>query len=148
MMTFKQFLTESEDSYKSEIKKTISKLPAKHAALIKGFKYEFQSTSTLKNDNEHVGLIDTKRKKIIIAAPWFYGREWILLHELGHMIYATLDINLKNKWAKIVKNTKMKKEDRQNAEELFCHSYSCYYAKNKITKFDFPEWRNFIKGLN
>lgn len=146
-MSFKHYLKESEDSYKEEINKTLKKLPKKHAALIKSFKYEFHGGNTLKNDNEHVGLIDTKKKKIIIASPWNYGREWTLLHELGHMIYATLDKKLKNEWENIVKKTKMRKEDRQNAEELFCHSYSCYYVKNKITKFDHPKWHEFIKNL-
>lgn len=146
-MSFKHYLKESEDNYKEEINKTLKKLPKKHAALVKSFKYEFHGGSTLKNDHEHVGLIDTKKKKIIIAAPFFYSREHTLLHEIAHLVYATLSKELKEKWTKIVKNTKIKKEDRQNAEELFAHSYSNYYEKNPVSKFDFPEWRNFIKNL-
>jgi Zn-dependent peptidase ImmA (M78 family) len=146
-MSFKHYLKESENSYKEEINKTLKKLPKKHAALIKSFKYEFQGTNTLKNDGEHVGLIDTKKKKIIIASPWNYGREHTLLHEIGHLVYATLNNETKKKWAGITKNTKMEREDRQNPEELFCHAYATCYAKNKIDKFNHPTWCKFIEDL-
>lgn len=147
-MSFKQFLIKSEDSYKEEISKTLKKLPSSHSALIKGFKFEFQGGNTLKFDNGHVGSIDVKNKKIIIAAPWSYGREWTLLHELGHLIYANfLNPNLIKEWKKIAKSTKMKKEDRQDPQELFCHAYSSFYAKNSVVKFNFPEWDQFIRNV-
>jgi len=145
-MTFKQFLTESEDSYKSEIKQTISKLPAKHAALIKGFKFNFKGGNTLPNDNEHVGCIDTKAKTVTIASPWNYGREFTLLHELAHLVWATLEKPIQDKWAKVVKKTK-EDHQNQNPEELFCHAYANTYAKNKIVIHDHEQWEKFIKGL-
>jgi hypothetical protein len=73
-MSFKQYLIKSEDSYKEEIQKTLNKLPKNHAALIKGFKIDFGKENTLKNDPEHVGLVDLAKKKITIASPWNYGR--------------------------------------------------------------------------
>lgn len=145
-MTFKQFLTESEDSYKSEIKKTINKLPAKHAALIKGFKFKFKGGNTLPNDNEHVGCIDTKTKTVTIASPWNYGREHTLLHELAHLVWATLDESLHKKWTAIVKKTKDKQD--QPPEELFCHAYAATYANNKVSIHDHPLWEKFIKSLH
>ena len=147
-MSFREYLIKSENSYKEEIKKTLNKLPATHSALIKGFKFEFQGGNTLKNDTQHVGMIDVAKKKIIIAATFRYGREWTILHELAHLIYAKfLTPVLIKEWKKITKSTKMKKEDRQDPQELFCHAYSCFYSKNKIVKFDFPEWEEFIKKV-
>lgn len=147
-MSFKQYLKDSEESYKEEVEKTLKKLPKSHSALIKDFKYEFVGSNTLKNDDDHVGLIDTKRKKIVIAAPFYYSREHVILHELAHLIWLKIIKNdTKKQWKKIAKNTKLKKEDRQNEEELFAHAYSNYYDKNPVVKFNFPEWRNFIKSL-
>ena len=148
-MSFKQYLIQTEESYKEEIKKTLNKLPKGHAALIKGFKFEFQGESTLKNDSGHVGLIDVNKKKIVIAAPWNYGREWTLLHELGHLIWEQfVTVDLMKTWKEIVKKTKIKKEDKQPPEEMFAHAYASHYAKNQIVKFDFPKWHNFIKNLH
>jgi len=147
-MSFKQYLKDSEESYKEEIKETLKKLPKRHSNLIKDFKYEFLGSNTLKNDNEHVGLIDPKNKKIIIAAPFHYGRSHVLLHELGHIIWSKILTNeLRKQWKKIVKSTKMESSDRQNAEELFCHAYSAHYEKNPPSKFDYPEWHKFIESL-
>ena len=147
-MSFKEYLIKSEDSYKEEIQKTLNKLPKGHSALIRGFKIEFQGGNTLKGDIEHVGLVDVEKKKIIIAAPWNYGKSHCLLHELGHLVYAKfMTSDLIKEWQKIVKSTKMKKEDRQPLEELFAHAYSNYHEKNPVVKFDFPGWREFIKNL-
>ena len=144
-MLFKEYVIKSEESYKEEIKKTLNKLPKSHAALVKGFKFTFQSTNTLSGDSGHVGVINTKNKKITIAAPWNYGREYTLLHEIGHLIFAHfLTPDLVKEWEKIVKSTKMKRGDRQPAEELFSMSYATFYAKNKLSKFEFPEWHKFI----
>lgn len=147
-MSFKQYLADAEKSYQTEINQTLKAIPERHKSLIKGFKFEFQGGNTLKGDNEHIGLIDTKHKKIIIAAPWNYPRSFTLLHEIGHLIYAQLSDKEKEAWSKIVKKTKMKKADRQPDEELFSMGYAGTYAKNKITKFDHPEWQNFIKQLS
>ena len=116
--------------------------------LIAKFKYNFLGSYTLKNDNQHVGLIDTKNKKIVIASPWNYGREHTLLHEIGHLVWAKfVDDDLRKQWESIVKATKMEKEDRQNAEELWCHAYASHFAKNKITKFSHPTWEKFVKKV-
>ena len=145
-MQFRTFLIESESDYKEELKKTISKIPKAHAALIKGFKYIFQGTNTLKNDGEHVGLIDQKNKKIVIASPWNYGREYTLLHEIGHLVYENfMTDELKKQWKRIVERTKDKQN--QGAEELFCMAYANTYAKNKIEIHSHGEWEQFIKKL-
>ena len=90
----------------------------------------------------------TPKKIITIAAPWRYSRSHCLLHELAHLVYAKfMNSDLIKKWTKIAKSTKMKKEDRQDVEELFAHAYSNYYEKNPVVKFDFPEWQEFIKSL-
>lgn len=147
-MSFKQYLKDSEESYKKEIKRTLNKLPKSHAALIKNFKFAFLGSNTLKNDDQHVGLIDTKHKKITIASPWNYGREHTLLHEVGHLVWAEfVNDDLKKKWKSIVKNTKMKRGDRQNPEELFSMAYATHFVKNPISKFDYPEWHKFIESL-
>jgi hypothetical protein len=146
-MQFEQFLLESEQEYKSDIKNTLNKIPKSHAALVGGFKYEFQNTNTMKYDGDHIGLVDMKNKKIIIASPWNYGREYTLLHELAHMVWAkfmTKDL-IKN-WSKVVKNTKEEKQ-KQNDEELFCMAYANYYAKNKIVIHTHDTWADFIKNL-
>jgi hypothetical protein len=148
MSSFKQYLIDSEKSYKEEIKNTLKKLPKNHAALIKGFRFEFQGENTLKGDDGHVGLINPKKKTITIASPWNYGREYTLLHELGHFVYASfMTPELKKQWVKLVKSTKMEKEDRQPPEELFCMAYANHFAKHKHTMFTFPKWETFIENL-
>lgn len=146
-MWFKEYLLESETNYEEEIKKTLNQLPKSHAALIKGFKYEFQGGNTLKGDNGHVGLIDTKRKKIIIAAPWNYPRQFTLLHELAHLLYKKLPPEIKKKWAKIAKNTKIKKGNKQGIEESFCMAYGATYCKHPPLTHHHKEWIEFIKNI-
>jgi hypothetical protein len=146
--SFKQYLIDSEKSYQTEIKQTLKKLPKRHAALLKGYKFKFQGTNTLKGDNDHVGIINQEKETVTIASPWNYGREYTLLHEIGHFVYQTLlSGEAKKKWARIVKNTKMKKEDRQVPEELFCMAYANHYAKHKHVMFSHPSWEKFIAKL-
>lgn len=150
MDSFKKFLL-NELSYQkneSDVKKTLKKIPQKHKSLLKQYKLDFQDGSTLKGDGDHVGSLDMHNKKIAIAAPWNYGREWTILHEIGHLVYdefVAKDKKLKNKWKEIVKRTEGKA--KQNAEELFCHAYANTYSQNKIEKHNHAEWDKFIKNL-
>ena len=142
-MEFRQFI----ENYEQDIKETLSKLPKKHQNLVRGYKFKFQPGNTLKGDNDHIGVTDEEKKAITIAAPWNYGREFTFLHEVGHKIWEGLSPEQQNKWTDIVKKTKMKKQDRQNAEELFSMSYANHYAKHKHVMFTYPEWEKFIKSI-
>ena len=138
-MNFRTFVESKEQD---QIKKTLGKLPKAHKELVKSYKIKFTPKITLKNDPKHIGSIDDK--EIIVAAPWNYGREFTILHEIGHLIWGELlDKDIKTKWKKIVKKTKNKQN--QNSEELFCMAYANYYSKNKITIHDHEEWNKFIK---
>lgn len=124
---------------------TLSKLPPSHANLVKGYTFKFTGGNTLDGDDDHVGYIQEDPKVIVIAAPWNYGREFTLLHEIAHRVYDRLPDSLKKQWALIVKNTPNRQD--QSAEELFCMAYGCHYAKNKITIHDHPAWHRFIEDL-
>ena len=141
-MNFKQFFHETSE-YDQDLKDTLSKLPAAHRKFVKGYDFDFQSTNTLKNDKGHIGIIDPKKNKITVSAPWNYGREFALLHEIAHLIWELLDKDTQKEWSAIVKRTKEKQN--QSAEELFCMAYANTYANNKITIHDHPEWERFIK---
>lgn len=145
-MEFKQFITESEKSL-DDIKDTLKKLPKSHKKLLDGFTYEFQPGNTMKGDNGHVGMIDGEKKKITLAAPHFYSREFTFLHELGHMVWvALLTPEQKKEWAKISKeNPNTKKE---NDEENFCMAYACHYSKHHLTTYHLKSWMNFIKKIS
>lgn len=142
MLTFRQFLETEEEQ---DIRHTLAKLPPSHAALVKGFDFGFQGGNTLKGDDENIGYMDPENKKVVVAAPWNYGREFTLLHEVGHRVYERLSDDLKHRWAVIVHNTKNKQ--KQSPEELFCMAYANHYAKNKIVIHDHPEWHRFIEEL-
>jgi|TARA_Y100000034_G_C6771931_1_gene344397 Zn-dependent peptidase ImmA (M78 family) len=146
-MNFKVFFTESEKKKNLEdVNKTLKKLPKKYRNLFKGFKFKFEADNTLNGDDKHVGLIDTEKKTITIAAPWNYGREFTLLHEIGHLVWAhLLEDDLKKKWNNIAKNTKNKMND--GLEELFCMAFANSFVKNKIGIHTHPKWENFIKEL-
>jgi hypothetical protein len=147
MNSFKLFFEASEEE--KNVKDTLNKLPKSHAALIKNYKFKWQKGNCLDGDNNHVGVINPKAKTITIAASYNFGREHIILHELAHKVWETFIINdskLLKKWNKIVKTTKNR--PKQNKEELFCHAYSIYYCNNKVEKFNYPEWMQFIKNLS
>lgn len=138
---FKIFL---ESEVEKNVKNMISKLPKGHQKLLKGYKFRYTPGNTLKGDDQHIGYIH--KDKIVVAAPWNYGREFTTLHEIGHLVYEyKMTPELKKEWAKIVKNTKNKQN--QNAEELFCMAYACHYAKHKIAIHDHPEWHDFISKI-
>lgn len=145
MMEFRLFIEQSE-SYMTDVRKTLRKLPKKHRALIRGYKFKFEPDNTLKNDSEHIGFIDEEKKVIRIASPWNYGREYTLLHEIGHAVWKyVMNEKLKKKWGKIVKTTKDKQN--QGIEELFSMAYANCYAKNKIEIHSHKKWEKFILAL-
>lgn len=140
---FKQYLETKTDQ---EVEETIKKLPASHRALTKGYKFKFEGGCNLKGYPDSIGLVqinDPKQKIVKIASPWNYGREFTMLHEIGHMVWNQLMTKeLKEKWKIIAK--KNPKRVKQDIEELFSHSYACHFANNKIEKHHHPEWEKFM----
>jgi hypothetical protein len=133
---------------KGDIKKTLSKLPPSHAALVKGYRWKFHPGNTLNGDDEHVGYVDDSQKEIAVAGPWNYGREFTILHEIGHKVWDNFVKNnpkLVRQWHHIVANTKNKQN--QEPEELFCMAYANHFVKNKIVIHTHPEWDRFIEAL-
>lgn len=145
MATFKEFVNSEEEK---DIQKTIQKLPPSHAALVQGFRWQLQGGNTLSGDNQHVGYMDKGEKEIAVAAPWFYPREFTLLHEIAHLVWERLPEQIKAQWAQLVNNTKREKDaQKQSAEELFSMAYATTYVKHPPTTFAFPKWMQFIKSL-
>lgn len=147
MNTFKQFLAESEE--KDDVKKLISKLPKSHQKLLNGFKFKFTNKHTLPKDSEHVGVI--YQDKITVASPWNYSRSFVVLHEIGHLIFEyKMTKELKKEWSELVKKYKkdLPKNDalNQNNEEIFAMVYACCYAKHAVETFNHPEWIKFVKN--
>lgn len=141
---------------KNDILKTLDKLPMSHRNLIKGYSWKFQGGNTLNGDDQHVGYMDSHEKEIAVAAPWNFPREWCALHEIAHVIFEHLPQNTKHQWIQLVHRTLRKQMEEnpnaqdslnQNPEEIFCHSYACFFSKHKIATYDNPEWMNFIKNL-
>jgi hypothetical protein len=148
-MRFAEYLNEQTESEK-DIKRTMKKLPSEHARLVRGYKVVFQPSNSLKGDKKHIGLIDEKNKTITISSPWHYGREYTLLHEIGHAVWKYLvSDEKKEEWKKILSKVKAenKKDLNQDEEEIFCMSYAQYYAKNKIKKYDHKILVDFISEI-
>lgn len=136
-----------ENSANKDIEKTLAKVPKKHSDLVSGYRIIFQSGNCLKGDDQHIGLIDEKNKTITIAAPWNYGREYTLLHEVGHAVWKFIvNDDEKKEWKKLLKKerSKGKTHIKQDDEEVFCMIYAQHYAKNKMKKFDHPILIKFI----
>lgn len=145
MRSFKDFFIERSEEDKN-IDGTLKKLPKAFRDLIKGYKFNWHCGNTLNGDDGHVGVIDPKKKTITVSAPWNYGREFTLLHELAHKVFENfMTPELLDEWKKILKNTK--KKMKQNPEELFCMAFANHFVKNKITIHDHPEWDAFIKKI-
>lgn len=149
-MDFRYYINEAEKKMAAgDLQHTLSKIPKDHRNILKGYKYAVEDGNTLKGDDGHIGLNDLDKQHIKVAAPWNYGREFALLHEIGHSVWAKYIANCKHRqeeWKKIAKRTKGKVN--QNAEELFCHAYANTYSKNKIEVHNHPEWEKFIKSLH
>jgi len=146
-MRFKQYVSAEE---KKDIRRTLEKIPDSHAKLVKGYEVSFQPSGSLKGDRGHVGFIDEENKRITIASPWNYGREYTFLHEIGHAVWKyVLDKEGKKKWGKILATvrTKNKKDLSQNDEEVFCMCYAQHYANNKLCKYDHKELDDFVSSI-
>ena len=140
-----------------DVKATLSKIPKSHFHLVKQYKFHIQDGNTLNNDKKHVGEIDEKNKKITVAAPWNYGREFTILHEVAHAVWKyKMTPDLKKEWEQLIKKTKKEmmeknKENKdsidQNPEELFSMAYANTYAKHKNETYAHDAWNNFIKAV-
>jgi Zn-dependent peptidase ImmA (M78 family) len=140
--SFKIWLETFDSKQKEDLKKTISRLPHAHQDLIKDFKFYFEKGNDLKNDKGHVGVVSTHPEKIIrVAAPWRYGREFTILHEIGHLV-----------WAKYIENTdleqKWKDLARYEYEEDFCMAYACHFSHHKVATYLKPGWMDFITKIS
>ena len=143
-MRFREFLENTTEEV-DDIQRLLRKIPRGHARMVHGYKWKFQPGNTLKGDDEHIGYVDNNKKEIVIAGPWNYGREFTVLHEIGHQVYEKLSTELRQQWQQIVSQTKHKQN--QNAQELFCMAYANHFAKNKIVIHNHPEWESFVKNL-
>ncbi len=142
-MNFLAFLNESEEEEKN-VRETIAKLPKSHQKLLRGFKVKFVPGNTLKGDNKHIGVIDGNQ--ITVAAPWRYGREWVFLHEVSHLIFEKLVTKeQKKEWSKVAKMNPRQNQD--NDEENFAMAYANHFAKHKILTHNHPAWEAFMKKL-
>lgn len=143
MESFKVFV----ENFEKDVEDTLKKIPEKYRDLVKGYKFKTENGGTLKSYPDSVGLVSIEGKDKILktAAPHSYSREFVLLHELGHLIWAKLDKKLKEKWNKIVKLNKERL--KQSPEENFCHAFSATYSKHPPTTHHHPEWIKFIKNL-
>ncbi len=147
-MSFKLFIEQEEED--KDILKTLSKIPSSHSDLIKGYNVKLIPGNTLDGDDDHIGYMDDSPKEIVVASPWNYGREFTLLHEIGHRVWGTLQDKLKYQWESIVNYTKNKygsKNLDQSPEELFCMAYAQTFVETKTKKFDFQEWIKFIENI-
>jgi hypothetical protein len=145
-MKFKEFFILSEQR-DGDLKHTLQKIPQKHRDLTHGYRFKYQGGNVLKGDKEHIGSVDPDNQTITIAAPWNYGREYTILHEIAHIVWSKLTKSQQEEWKQIIKNTKIKKGDRQAPEELWAMAYANYFAKNKIVKFTHDSWVNFVKKI-
>lgn len=134
------------DEENKDIEKTLSKLPQSHRDLVQGYNWKFHPGNTLNGDEEHVGYIDDMDQEIAVAGPWNYGREFTILHEVGHKVWENfVTPEMRKQWEHIVANTKEKQ--KQSPEELFCMAYANHYVKNKIVIHTHPQWEAFIEAL-
>jgi hypothetical protein len=142
MISFKTYM-ESDSEEEKNLRDTLDKLPLSHRNLVKGFSFQLQPGNTLKGDDEHIGYLDKGPKKIAVAAPWHYGREFTFLHEVAHRVWEKLDDSIRNQW----KSVAGKAGDKEGVEEAFCMAYAAVYCKNPPVKYHHPEWIRFIKSL-
>ena len=137
------------DEEQRDIAQLLSKLPQHHSALVKGYHWKFHAGNTLNGDSQHVGYVDPNSKEIAVAGPWNYGREFTILHEVGHKVwerYVQPTPKLEQMWSQIVARTKNRQD--QPAEELFAMAYANHYVKNKIVIHTHPEWEQFVEMVS
>lgn len=143
MKGFKKYITEDE-----AVEKTLAKLPAAHQKLAADYKFQFEGGNTLDGHEKHVGMVTTGKKVIRVAAPWNYGREFTVLHEIAHLVYDKFvrGTDLEKKWKAVADSVKANKKG-EPPEELFCHAYASAYCKNPVVQWHHPKWVEFIKDL-
>jgi putative salt-induced outer membrane protein YdiY len=147
-INFKFFI---ENEEKSNLIKTLSRIPEKHKELINNFELSYKNRTTL--DKKNVGL--KCGKKIQIASPWHYSKEFVTLHEVGHLVWENLGRDTKSDWEKLLKNTikhqkktsNSKSSLNQSSEEIFCMAYACAYSKHPSNSFYNKKWIEFIKNI-
>ena len=140
--SFKFWLEQIDQKQKQDLEKTLSRLPPHFRRLTDGFDFHFEDGNDLHGDDGHVGVVSTSPKKIIrVAAPWRYGREFTVLHEIGHLV-----------WATFVKNTPQEEAWRQLAgkdyEEDFCMGFGSRYSQHPVTTYVKPGWTEFFDSLS
>lgn len=146
MKGFSKFVREDE-----AVSTTLKKLPKRFSDLVADCDFRFEPTNTLAGDDGHVGEIDPsgRRKVVRIAAPWNHPREFVLLHEIGHRVWAKFvkGTEWEKDWAKLVPQNP-KRNKKENVEEQFCHAFACHYAKTKNVALHHPSWMNFIDKIS
>lgn len=141
MKGFKRFLREDE-----AVRKALKKLPKHHRDLVKGFDVRFESGKTLHGVPGSVGMVEDDKKRITIAAPWAMPRDFVLYHEVAHMVFHKyLSKELRKEWSDVAKKNKDRK--RENEMELFCHAYAAHFAKYPPKIHSHPEWAKFIDKI-
>lgn len=150
---FKSFLESKEEE--KNVKNMISMLPNSHQKLLHGYKFKYTPKNTLKGDEDHIGYIFKDR--IVVAAPWNYGRLFTTLHEIAHLVWEyKMTKELKKEWGNLVKKnkedqkSKLPKKSRdaldQNDEEIFAMVYATAYSKHPVVTYYNKEWIEFIKN--
>lgn len=145
MGSFKQFY-EAKKEEEKDVEETLAQLPLAHQQLLKDCKFKFHNGNTLKNDDEHIGYMDSKTGEICVAAPWKWSKEFTFLHEVGHKVFDHLPDTFKNRWANLAKTVESKFKDH-DPEELFCMIYAQSYVKHKMKEFNLPTLVNFVRSL-
>lgn len=155
MSDFKLFLEAKIIDEEGDVQKTLKKLPKSHRDLVAGYRISFIGKNTL-SDGQSVGSNHLKNKKMVIASPWNFGREFALLHEIGHLVWEKLPEPTKHQWKQLVQknsskqiqqNPQAKDSLKQNPEEIFCHCYANFYSKHKNVTYNNLQWMKFIKNL-
>jgi len=144
-MDFKNFIEVAENE--KDVRETLKKLPSKFRRLVNGYKFKFQANNTLKGDGQHVGIVDLDKKIMTVCAPYNFGREHTILHEIGHLVWDVLDKKQKNKWQQIFVKHPNQDGQKQDAEEYFAHAFAATYANYVVSNFNIPQWHSFIKSL-
>lgn len=151
--SFRTFL---ENEEQENVKAMISKLPKGHQKLLNGYKFKYTPGNTLKGDDDHIGYIHKDR--IVVAAPWNYGREFTTLHEIAHLVWEyKMTPKLKKEWSEVVSKTNKQQilnqhprgqaALKQNDEEIFAMAYAATYTKHPPKTYLNTEWQKFIKSL-
>ena len=125
---------------------TLRRLPAAHRAMALRYRYRLQPGNTLRGDDDNVGELDPRNKVVTVAGPWRYGREFTVLHEIGHLVWERLRPEQKKHWQALAA-PHLKKLGQNSAEEAFAMLYAQAYAANKLVRYDVRDLVAFVKRL-